>query len=81
MKTPFSGRDEFGFLGIVDGIKSLEKGRVIKADLEDLPGVHHVEILEQGARIRFDPDIVNERQFEEAVRIAGFQASGFQMAA
>lgn len=81
MKTQYSGREEFGILAIVDGIKSIEKGRVIKADLEDLPGVHRVEILEEGARIRFDPDIVSERQFEEAVRIAGFQACGFQMAA
>jgi hypothetical protein len=63
------------------GIGSDEKARFIKADLEDLPGVHRVEVLDEGVRICFNPTIVREGQFERAIRLAGFKASGFHMSA
>jgi copper chaperone CopZ len=73
--------EKTGILGIVDGIASKENARVIKADLEDLPGVHNVELIVGAFRIRFDPAIVSEQQFDDAVKIAGFQSSGFHVAA
>ena len=70
-----------GMLRIVDGIKSDQKAREIKAGLGDLPGVHSVEVIGSAVRVRFAPDIVGDQQFYQAIRTAGFQASGFQTAA
>jgi copper chaperone CopZ len=73
--------EKTGFLGIVDGITSKENARVIKADLEDLPGVHSVEVIIGAFMIRFDPSVVAEQQFDDAIRTAGFETSGFHVAA
>jgi hypothetical protein len=81
MNTQSHAGEKCGFLGIVEGIGSDEKARFIKADLEDLPGVYGVEVLDKGVRICFNPIIVREGQFERAVGLAGFKASGFHMAA
>jgi copper chaperone CopZ len=69
-----------GILRIVDGIKSELKSQSIQACLEALRGVQGVEVIGAVVRIRFDPQIVTEQHFYEAVEIAGFQASGFQTA-
>jgi len=70
--------EKTGILRFVDGIKSDQKWRAIQASLAGLRGVHCVELLGAVARIRFDPRKVTEQQFYEAVKIAGFHASGFQ---
>ena len=67
-------------LRIIDGVNSDGKARAIKAGLGDLPGVHGVEIIGSAVRIRFVPAIVTEQQFYQALKTAGFQASGFQAA-
>jgi copper chaperone CopZ len=67
--------EKIGVLHIPNGIKSEGDARAIKAALEDLPGVHAVELARDGANIRFDPDLVSEQQFYTAVKIAGFHAS------
>jgi copper chaperone CopZ len=69
-----------GILRIIDGIQSDEKAHAIQACLEVLRGVQGVEVIGAVVRIRFDPQIVTEQRFYEAVEIAGFQANGFQTA-
>jgi len=72
--------EKTGILRIVDGIKSDQKARAIKAGLGDLPGVRSVEVIGLAVRVRFDPQIVTEQQFYQAIKTAGFQATGFQTA-
>jgi copper chaperone CopZ len=81
MIIPSHSDEKTGILGIVDGITSEENARLIKADLEDLPGVHSVEVIIGAFRIRFDPAIVTEQKFDHAIKIAGFESSGFHVAA
>ena len=72
--------EKTGILRIIDGIKAEEQAREIQAALGDLPGVHGVEIIGFVVRIRFDPQIVTEQQFYQAIKTAGFRASGLQTA-
>jgi len=81
MNIQSHSNEKTGIVRIIDGIKSDQKARAIKAGLGDLPGVHSVEIIGSAVRVRFDPAIVTEQQFYQAIKTAGFQASGFQMAA
>lgn len=74
-------RDDTGFLGVFDGITAKGKARIIKADLEHLPGVHSVKVISGAFRIRFDPAIATESQFSRAVKAAGFQTRGFHTTA
>lgn len=69
--------EKTGILRITGGTHSDERLLPIKADLEDLPGVHSVEATKEGVRVRFNPDLVSEQQFYEAVKVAGFHASDF----
>jgi len=80
MSIQSHSEERTGILRVVDGIKSDEMARVIKADLEDLPGVHNVEVIGFAVRIHFDPALVTEQQFYQAIKVAGFQASAFQTA-
>jgi hypothetical protein len=68
-----------GILQIM-GSQSEQKTRDIKAGLGDLPGVYSVDVIGSNVSIRFLPSIVTEQQFYQAIRTAGFQASGFQWA-
>jgi hypothetical protein len=74
-------RDETGFLGVFDGITAKGKARIIKADLEHLQGVHSVKVISGAFRIRFDPAMVTEKQFNKAIKTAGFQTRGFHTTA
>ncbi len=65
-------------LSISGGVKSQKTALAIKAGLEDVPGVHGVELTAEGARIRFNPDIANEQKFYEAVKIVGYHGSTFR---
>jgi copper chaperone CopZ len=69
--------EALGILRITGGIHSDEQALFIKAALEDLPGVHAVELSRDAATIRFDPDLTAEQQFYEAVKLVGSHASGF----
>lgn len=69
--------EKTGILHITGGIHSEEELLPIRASLEDLPGVHAAELTKDGIRLRFDPGLVSEQQFYEAVKLAGFHASGF----
>lgn len=64
-------------LSITGGIYAAEKARSIRAALEDLPGVLAVDVRKNDVRLHFDPVLVSEQQFYEAVKIAGFHASDF----
>jgi len=81
MSTPYNSEEKTGIAGIVDGINSDEDARAIKADLAGLPGVHSVEVIGSSVRIRFVPGIVTSQQFDYAIKIAGFQSSGFRTTA
>jgi len=77
MKARAHPHEITGVLQITGGIYSAEKALAIKAALEDLPGVHAVEAAQDGVRVQFDPDLVSEQQFYEAVKLTGFHASDF----
>ena len=81
MSIQCNSDEKTGFLGIVDGITSKDNARLIKADLEDLPGVHSVEVIIEAFVIRFDPAIVAEQQFNDAIKMACFETSGFHVVA
>jgi len=66
-----------GVLRITGGLHSETEALALKAALEDLPGVYAVELNRHAARLRFDPDLVSEQQFYEAVKIGGLHASDF----
>lgn len=70
--------EKVGILEITGGITSEEATLAIKAGLEDTPGVHAVEFIPEGVRIRFNADLANAQKFYEAVKIAGFHASTFR---
>lgn len=66
-----------GVLQVTGGIYSAEKALGIRAALEDLPGVHATEVLRDGVRLQFDPELVSEQQLYEAVKLSGFHACDF----
>lgn len=70
-----------GILRIVDGIKSEEKALALKAGLEDLPGVHVVQLSGDNVEIYCDAELATEQQFYEAVKVVGFKACDFHWAA
>ncbi len=80
MNTPSHAGEKVGMLRIVDGIQTDLKGRAIRSGLGDLPGVREVEVIGSAVRIRYVPEMVSEQQFFQAVKTAGFQASGLQTA-
>ncbi len=63
MNIQFHSDRKTGFLQIVDGVKSGEKARTIKAGLGDLPGVRSVEVIGSAVRARFDSQMVTNQQF------------------
>src|SRR5437879_2151115 len=67
--------EKIGTLEISGGVKSEQEALAIKAGLEDTPGVHAIEFIPGGVRIRFNADLANAQKFYEAVKIAGFHAS------
>jgi len=69
-----------GILRIVDGINSDQQARSLRSGLGDLPGVRRVEIIGSAVRVHSNPQIVTEQQFYQAIKTAGFQATGFQTA-
>jgi len=77
MKARAHPHEITGVLQITGGIYSAEKALAIKAALEDLPGVYGTEIRRDGMRLQFDPELVSEQQFYEAVKLSGFHASDF----
>jgi copper chaperone CopZ len=78
MKIQSRSDERTGMLRISDGVDSDRMARAIKAGLGDLPGVYNVEVIGSSVRVRFVPTIVTEQQFYQAIKTAGFQASGFQ---
>ena len=78
MSVQLKPGEKVGILEITGGVKSEESALAIKASLEDVPGVHAVEFIPEGVRIRFNSDLANEQKFYEAVKIAGFHASTFR---
>ena len=48
--------------------------------MEDLPGVYDTETTRDSVRMHFDPELTNEQQFYEAVKIMGFNARDFVVA-
>jgi copper chaperone CopZ len=77
MGIQLQGGEESGTLDIVDGIHSDQKAREIRAGLGDLAGVYGIEISGAKVRVHFVPALVTEQQFYQAIKTAGFQASGF----
>ena len=77
MNALVHANEKTGMLEITGGIYSIEKALSIRAALEDLPGVYATEVRRDGMRLRFDPDLVSEQQFYEAVKLSGFHASDF----
>jgi hypothetical protein len=81
MSVPFHADERTGFLQIIGGINSEQDSRDIRAGLGDLAGVYGVEITGSTVKVRYVPATVSEQQFYQAIKTAGFRASGFQMAA
>jgi len=81
MSTPSHSDEKTGILRIVDGINSEEKTRAIRSGLGDLAGVRSVEVMGSAVTVRFNPQLVSAQQFYQAIKTAGFQATGFQTAA
>jgi cation transport ATPase len=52
--------------------------RAVQASLEHLPGTISVRLLERGAFVRYNPNVINKDQICIAVRQAGYRASIFQ---
>lgn len=80
MTAQLSETERTGILAIVGGVKSEEKALVIKAALEDLPGVHEVDFVGPAARVRFEAEMVTAQQLYNAVKTVGFQASELHVA-
>jgi copper chaperone CopZ len=70
-----------GTLCLTKALTSEEDIWAVEAALGDLPGVHEVKIRRSGVELHFDPDLVGELQFYEAVKHAGFHGSTFAKAA
>ena len=77
MNAQVHANEKTGVLLITGGIPNAAKALAIKAALEDLPGVYATEIRRDGARLHFDPELISEQQFYEAVKLGGFHASDF----
>ena len=78
MSNQTQAPEKAGILEISGGVRTEEAALAIKAGLEDLPGVHGVEVQRDGVRIRFNPNLAHEQKFYEAVKIAGYHASTFR---
>ena len=78
MKAQAPPDEKVGILEIEGGVTSEEATLAIKAGLEDLPGVHAVEFIDEGVRIRFNADLANEQKFYAAAKNAGFHARTFR---
>ena len=79
MNAQVHTNEKIGVLKITGGIHSGEKALAIKAALEDLPGVYATEIHPDGVRLHFDPELISEQQFYEAVKLGGFHACDFSV--
>jgi hypothetical protein len=50
----------------------------VKAALEGIKGIETVRLMERGAWLRHQPDVITADQICQAIRHAGYRASVFQ---
>jgi hypothetical protein len=67
-----------GILLLNRAVRTDDDALEVTAALADLPGVHEVRMTRTTAHIRFDPELVNEQKFYQAVKQVDFHASTFQ---
>ena len=68
-----------GTLLLNRAIRTDEDALEVTAALADLPGVHEVRLTRTTAYIRFDPELVDEQKFYEAVKQVDFHATTFSV--
>jgi hypothetical protein len=66
-----------GTLLLSRAIRTDDDALEVTAALADLPGVHEVRLTRTTAYIRFDPELVGEQKFYEAVKHVDFHATTF----
>jgi len=76
MKTHLNHAEELD-LAIPD-MDSETAELAVKASLEQLPGIVSVRLLERGAFVRYNANVITKDQICIAVRQAGYRASIFQ---
>jgi copper chaperone CopZ len=67
-----------GTLLLNRAIRNDEDALEVTAALADLPGVREVQLTRTTAYIRFDPEVVDEQKFFEAVKHVDFHATTFE---
>lgn len=77
MSTTAYVEDAIGVITLAGNAQFEESS--LRANLEDLPGVHAVRLTEEGIEVHYNPHLSHENKFYRAVRRAGFKAGAFQL--